>query len=78
MKVNISVFITAAASIIFGVLIFWVIDTRQAQSAVAKESSFVLTGVLTTNAGVQFLRLEDPQYDIVCYTGGVAFSCVKK
>jgi hypothetical protein len=78
MRFNLNLFVTAAVSAVFGAVIFWGINNSQAQSGSAKESRFVMTGILTTSGGVQFLRLEDAEYNIVCYTGGVAVSCVKK
>jgi hypothetical protein len=78
MKFNVSVLTAAAVSMIVGAFIFWGINKSQAQSGDAKESRFVQTGILTTSGGVQFFRLEDAEYNIVCYAGGVAFSCVKK
>ena len=78
MKFSFTLFVIAVVSIILGAVIFWGINNSQAQSGGAKESRFVMTGILTTSGGVQFIRLEDAEYNIVCYTGGVAFSCVKK
>ena len=78
MRSKVTLFVTAAFSAILGAVIFWGINNSQAQSGGAKESRFVHTGTLTTSGGAQFIRLEDPEYNIVCYTGGMAFSCTKK
>ena len=78
MKFNLNLFVTAAVSAILGAVIFWGINNSQAQSGGAKESRFVQTGTLTTSGGAQFIRLEDAEYNIVCYAGGAVFSCVKK
>jgi hypothetical protein len=78
MRFNLNLFVTAAVSVILGAVIFWGISSSQAQSGGAKESRFIQTGVLTTSGGAQFLRLEDAEYNVVCYAGGAVFSCVKR
>jgi len=78
MRFNLNLFVTSAVSVILGAVIFWGISSSQAQSDGARESRFIQTGILTTSGGAQFLRLEDAEYNIVCYAGGAVFSCVKK
>jgi len=78
MRSKVTLFITAAIVAIFGAVIFFGFNKSEAQPIDAKESQFVLTGTLITSTGTRFYRYEDPEYNIVCYTGGMAFSCTKK
>ena len=78
MRFHLKPFVIVAISAIFGAVVGLRINNSEAQPEGGKESRFVLTGTLASDSGARFFRYEDREYNVVCYTGGVAFSCAKK
>jgi hypothetical protein len=76
MKFSLHLLITVVVTIIVSVVISFGISRSVAQTSGPRESRFI--GTLVTSTGTRFLRLEDSEYSIVCYTGGSVFTCVKK
>lgn len=79
MKSKVLLSIAAITAVVVAAISF-AISTSQAQPVGNKQFQFVLTGTVpfSGQGGNTLARYEDPQYNIVCYTSGVAFSCVKK
>lgn len=75
MQSKVTLLITASLSALVGAAISLGISNSQAQPAGAKQFQFVLTG---TSQDPKMQRYEDLEYEIVCDSGGMAFSCAKK
>lgn len=78
MNRKVSVVVALVAALVSGLIAFGA-GVSQSQPA-PKEFQFVLTGKAPFQGHQPGTlgRYEDTQYGIVCYTSGMAFSCVKK
>lgn len=75
MQYKVTLFATASISALLGAAISIGISNSEAQPPGPKQFQFVVTG---TSQDGKVKRYEDLEYEIVCYTGGMAFSCAKK